>query len=1384
MHRSLDKPAVGGETRTTRTASAPDPTHSLGGVPPSLAHGRYVISGFLGEGARKRVYLAHDERLDRDVAVALIPALGADDAARERIGAEARAMARLGSHPNIVTVHDYGEEGDAAYIVSEYMAQGSVAELLAAPGGQGLEIERAARLARQVAAALAHAHRAGIVHRDVKPHNVFLNEDGHARLGDFGVALALDRPRLSGEGMVGTVDYMPPEQALNRPVDARSDLYSLGAMLYELVCGRPPFRGEDVVAVVSQHINSPPVAPSWHRPEVPALLEELILALLEKAPDDRPDSAEQVGTVLESIELAPARAAEEELNPIGRLSQGEFVGRGDELERLRELMDAALDGRGALALVSGKPGIGKTRLLEELGAYAALRGARVGWGRCYEGDGAPAYWPWVQLVRAYLAARPVEASLAAMGAGAADIARVVPEVAEATGTPAPANGMESPEQARFRFFEAMGRFLRNAATDDKPLLLVLDDLHWADAASLLLLGFLAREARDAPVLIVGTYRDAEVDQRAVGELDAEARVALSGLREDDVARFIELRSGAAADPRLVEAAYTRTDGNPFFLSEVMRLLVSEGALEGDPEHALGVPQGVRDVIVRRLDRLSDTTRTSLAVAAVIGRDFGLDVLQRASGRPADDLLDALDEAVDTQVIVTGAAAKFRFTHALVRETIYDDLGTVKRLRLHLKVGEALEAVQAAHVAELAHHWFEALPVAGAEKAVSYSIAAAQRSHAQLAFEESALHYDRACRALALAGREDDPQRIELLLARGDAQTHAGAFEASRESFREAAELAGAQGMADLEARAALGFAQWSVLGPNDPAVALLEAALDALPRDDSALRAEVLVELAIHLPAATHRERKDALSAEAVEMARRAGDPAALALMLANHHATIWGPDNLDERLELATEQLALARTAGDRSRERWAHFLCFVNRLEGGDVATADAALDAFAASADDLGQPYYRWYAALMRRTRALMDGRMADAQAIAADLDELYHADDGDDAWARAVQEVPARWQQGRLEEVRGIVEDRVHRHASIPAYRCLLAWIDAETGREAAARRELERFVSDGGLAELPRDEHWLAAVVNLAATAAAPRAGAPAPPPGQQPAPGAQRLVLFDAGWACLGPCARHLGALAALAGDRDAAIAHLDVALALAARAGSRPWVAQVECDLAVVLGESERARELAGAALAIADELALGNLADDALAAQRAAGGAVRASTTLDAMAMTIESQARETIEGDVETPVTLLFSDIEGSTELNERLGDQGWLAVLDEHNAIVRRAVLAHGGTEVKSAGDGFMLAFARPADGVGCAIALQREIAERTALRVRIGVHTGAAIKRAEDYFGRNVVVAARIAAQAHGGEILVSEQLRELAAAPVDGEPRDLTLKGLDGTQRV
>ncbi|HEY3019481.1 MAG TPA: adenylate/guanylate cyclase domain-containing protein, partial [Solirubrobacteraceae bacterium] len=245
---------------------------------------------------------------------------------------------------------------------------------------------------------------------------------------------------------------------------------------------------------------------------------------------------------------------------------------------------------------------------------------------------------------------------------------------------------------------------------------------------------------------------------------------------------------------------------------------------------------------------------------------------------------------------------------------------------------------------------------------------------------------------------------------------------------------------------------------------------------------------------------------------------------------------------------------------------------------------------------------------------------------------------------------------------------------------------------------------------------------------------------------------------------------------------------------GSRPWVAQAECDLARVLGDEPRARDLAAAALATARELGLDGLAERAQDALRTAARIARparrrTASSIDEMAATIDSETPAQLDPSEAVPVTLLFSDIEGSTELNERLGDEHWLAVLEEHNAIVRTAVAAHGGREVKSQGDGFMLAFARPADGLACAVAMQRAFAERDAagaacpVRVRMGLHSGPAIQRGGDYFGRNVVVAARIAAQARGGQILVSEEVRAAAGAPV-AEPRELTLKGLEGRQRV
>ena len=257
-------------------------------LPLSFASGRYRVERFLGEGAKKQVYLARDTRIDRDVAIGAIKVEGLDEASHARLQREAQAMGRLGSHPHVVTIFDISEEGGQPYIVSEYMAGGSVESLLHENGDHRLPLEDVLRIGDELAQALQYAHAQGIVHRDLKPGNVWLAEDGSAKLGDFGLARAAYQSKMTTEGsMLGTVAYMPPEQALGNEASPQSDLYSLGAVLYERVTGRPPFVGDDAVGVISQHLNQAPVAPSWHRDDCPRDLEELSLALLAKAGESR-----------------------------------------------------------------------------------------------------------------------------------------------------------------------------------------------------------------------------------------------------------------------------------------------------------------------------------------------------------------------------------------------------------------------------------------------------------------------------------------------------------------------------------------------------------------------------------------------------------------------------------------------------------------------------------------------------------------------------------------------------------------------------------------------------------------------------------------------------------------------------------------------------------------------------------------------------------------------------------------------------------------------------------------------------------------------------------------------------------------------------------------
>jgi len=638
------------------------------------------------------------------------------------------------------------------------------------------------------------------VHRDLKPGNVWLTSDGIAKIGDFGLAVATDRSRLTTEGMmVGTVSYMPPEQAMGGEVTPRADLYSLGAMLYEMVTGRPPFLGDSAVAIIGQHINTPPVAPTWHNGACPKPLEALIIRLLAKDPSGRPESASDVLAALDAMDLSATdgTALEEDTSrSLDSVSSGVFVGRQREMGELKAALEDALSGRGRMVTLVGEPGIGKTRTSQELATYAGLRSAQVLWGRCYEEQGVPPYWPWVQAIRSYVRERDPQELSAEMGAGAPDIAGIVSDVRERLPGLPPSPELD-PEQARFRLFDSISAFLKTAS-QRQPIVLVLDDLHWADKPSLLLLQFVARELAGSRLLLVGTYRDMELSRQhplaeSLGELTRERtfqRVLLRGLTREDVGRFIEVATGIVPQEALVAAVYTQTEGNPLFVTEVVRLLVQEGDLTADKtvgrdSWTVRIPEGVREVIGRRLNRLSERCNETLTVASIVGREFRFEQLRGLVEDISEDrLLDVLDEALGARVIeeMPQAVGHYQFTHALMQETLVEELSLTRRVRLHSRIATALEELYGdndeAHAAELAHHFAQAEAVLGSEKLVKYSSMAGERALANYAYEDAVDYFQRGLTAkgVPLTDTETAPDAEAASLLFDLGQAMAGTME--------------------------------------------------------------------------------------------------------------------------------------------------------------------------------------------------------------------------------------------------------------------------------------------------------------------------------------------------------------------------------------------------------------------------------------------------------------------------------------------------------------------------------------------------------------------------------------------------------------------------------
>ncbi|MEE9593024.1 MAG: protein kinase, partial [Thermoplasmata archaeon] len=768
-----------------------------------------VILDKLGEGGRGVVYKALDTVLDRVVAIKLLKAEGLDEEAFTRFGREAQAAARL-THANIVATYDLGQEDGRPFLVMEYIDGASLQRFLERGPEGRLDLSTLLRLARDICGALEDAHSHSVLHRDIKPENVIVTKDGTAKLMDFGLALALDKPRVTPSGtMVGTPAYMSPENALGKASDARSDLYSLGAVLYEMATGHPPFSQDDSLKVIYSHIHDTPVLPSRINSDVVSGLEDVILRLLEKDPAGRYQSASDVLLALQEVqeslagrwEEAGAELAPEETPAARRAPTPEsrralaLIDRETELEAVRGFVDRAIRGDGSVVFLSGEAGVGKTRLGEEVKAYATLRGTRWLQGRCFEREGSAPYTPWIEMLREFVREAPRQLLYKVSGSYAAELAKLVPEVVEKVG-PAPPVALGHPEQERLRLFEAVTQLCLNLSRE-APLVLFLDDLNWADPPSLELLHYVARRVPGNFFMILGAYRDIEVAEdsplsQLLFNLNRERflhQISLPRFDPAHVARMItETFGDEEVSAEFRDLVYEKTGGNPFFVEEVLRSLVEEGVMyktedrwDRRPISEIRIPSSVRTVVRQRLNRLDDDCNQVLALASVIGKEFPFGVLQQVSGLDEDRLLTLLEAALRARLIeekpLAPGRSVFLFSDSQVRDVLYDGLSLIRRRRHHLKVAHALEKASKGEedrqAAVLAYHYVRGDDV---EKALDYSVRAGERASKVYAHEEAIRNLSVA---LELMEEEGDPTlHVQILEQLGDESSYLGDADAA------------------------------------------------------------------------------------------------------------------------------------------------------------------------------------------------------------------------------------------------------------------------------------------------------------------------------------------------------------------------------------------------------------------------------------------------------------------------------------------------------------------------------------------------------------------------------------------------------------------------------
>jgi DNA-binding SARP family transcriptional activator len=871
-----------------------------------------------------------------------------------------------------------------------------------------------------------------------------------------------------------------------------------------------------------------------------------------------------------------------------------FVGRDAEVERLLDL----IRDRHRLVMVTGEPGAGKTRLAFELAEALRHKGTIVLFGRCRR-EPLCSYEPFVEAIRAHVA-RVGAARVTRIGG--LELGRLLPELR-----------VDQPEEPRGdvahgvlqRLFEGVRTVLEDAA-GRQSVVLVLDDLHWADRSTVQLLAYLAVARFGVPVAIIGVARPDDLSpahplRSTIAELDRQRHVpllALGGLEASAIGSILSGVIGATPAPELVDSVLDQTGGNPFFVEQLARHLIETAALlERDGEMTLRgslseeAPAGVRALVLGQVERLGDTARRALQLGAVAGAEFSLAVLQGTDEMETRELLEGLDTAAAAGLVtpIPGRPGRWTFRHALIRVSLYEDIPELRRADLHGRIADVLERLGDSDAADVARHAFAARGVDGPDRAVRTSRLAAAEAVTALAYDGAAAHYRRALAALEERSGDGGRERCELLLALGEAQARAADPE-SDATFLAAADLADTLGDPELVGRAVLGRCGIGVtiVGVDDERIVALQDALQELGDHAHALRSRMLARLAIELYYAPGRGRAGPLAHEAVTLARTAGDPDALLAALSARHVALWTPEGLNDRLAVAEEMIALAeRTERPEQELQGRNWLC-ADLWEAGEIERFERETDEHGRLAARLRLATYGWYEPLWQAALAALRADWDRAQDLVAEAEETggRAGDRNAPLFASGLRLAMRLARHEFAAEDLALAERHVRESPASSAWRCLRCWFAAQAGNREQANADLDWLAADE-FARLPRDANWLPALFELTEAVCLLGDRTRAQQMHRLILPFRDQHISAMRGTVSWGSAECTLGRLAGAAGDLDQASRHYERALALERRWSARAWLVRTRVRYAELLivrdapGDREAATDLAREAVA-----------------------------------------------------------------------------------------------------------------------------------------------------------------------------------------------------------